>query len=86
MAIVRDGPLPEAESQVIRTELESGSMATESAHTLRWLADHRLNGFGHWGEGMAVQFAWDGRRVRCLARESRPRSVTVSGNLVIRER
>jgi hypothetical protein len=43
---------------------------------MRLLAHHELNGFGNCGEGMAIQLAGDGRRVRgsptVRTRTSRP--------------
>ena len=45
-------------------------------HSMKLLAEHRLNGYGGMGEGMAMQLARDGRRVLWLAHESAPKNFT----------
>src|ERR671936_2141902 len=45
-------------------------------HNMKLLAEHRLNGYGGMGEGMAMQLGRDGRRVLWLAHESAPKNFT----------
>jgi hypothetical protein len=47
---------------------------TPRIEAFRLLAEHRLDGFGGLGEGMAVQRAPDGRRILWLAHESAPKN------------
>jgi hypothetical protein len=48
----------------------------DESRNMKLLAHHDLGGFGNCGEGMAIQFARDGRRVLWLAHESPPKNVT----------
>src|SRR5688500_17994844 len=50
--------------------------ATTSAHNMRLLAQHPLDGFGNCGEGLALQKTRDGRRILWTAHESAPKNVT----------
>src|SRR3979411_1205453 len=48
----------------------------ELSLNMRLLAHHEPQGFGGIGEGMAMQFARDGRRILWLAHESAPKNFT----------
>jgi hypothetical protein len=62
------------------TELVSNalnnSLPESECRNFRLLAHHELAGFGGMGEGMAIQFAKDGRRIMWLAHESAPKNFT----------
>jgi len=54
-----------------------GSRADQTLSlNMRLIAHHELQGFGGIGEGMALQFARDGRRILWLAHESAPKNFT----------
>ena len=51
-------------------------MADALARNMTLLSNHRLDGFGGVGEGMAMQIAKDGRRIMWLAHEGPPKNFT----------
>ena len=49
---------------------------TQDIRGFKFLARHRLNGFGGLGEGTAIQMTRDGRRILWLAHENGPKNFT----------